>query len=718
MASAQALVLAPLVVPNTDLEGTNADAVWNVTAADLVGYLGLAAPGQSNTDFYSFTGQAGTLINFQAMSVVLTRAAGPFDAYLAIYNSEGQVIASNDDSFQDPDSTIIDFTLPYSGTYYAMVTSSPKSVALHEPLTGDYELLIYTFGTGSSRSLSALDIETPTPQSSSLGDSIYAGSADDTMIAGAGDDTIAGAQPQDLIIFGSGTVTQLARAPYLNVVATAAQTVVSEGEPITFTGSYLDPDDADAHTYAWVVTAPTGQTVATGTGASFTFSPGDAGTYDVTYTVSDRNNGSGSADVQITSNAIEPTLTSPTTTQNAVEGNSTPFDLGSLDASGTGPFTVTVRWGDGQSSTFSPSGSGDLTYAHAYSREGSYTISETVANTADGTSAATTFPEPVVVVDQPVVLTAVPVSATIGVATGPVLVATFVDPEGADPVSAYSASVVWGDPNISPGTISYDSTSGVFSVYASLSFDQAGPESITVTISHGNASASTTIAAASVSRAVSSIVLAAPASVVYGQSATFTATVTGYGTPTGSVTFYAGEINSADQLGTATLSVAGSHDQASVSVSNLAASNSPYTIIAVYNDDTNNLGSTSNSVSQIVTPALLTITAKSATKVYGQTVTFASTAFTETGLMNNDSVTGVTLTSAGAAAGGDRRWLALCDRGKFCSRLRTRQLHDRLRERRDGRHTRIANHHRQEPDQSLWPDRHPRRHRLHRNRPG
>ena len=160
IASAQALALAPLVVPTTDLEGALADTVWNVTAADVVGYLGLDGSGQSNTDFYSFTGQAGALINFQVMSVALTRAIGPFDTYLVIYNAQGQVIASNDDSFQDPDSTIIDFTLPYTGTYYAMVTSSPRSTALHEPLTGDYELLIYTFGTVSTASIGALDIQT------------------------------------------------------------------------------------------------------------------------------------------------------------------------------------------------------------------------------------------------------------------------------------------------------------------------------------------------------------------------------------------------------------------------------------------------------------------------------------------------------------------------------------------------------------------------------
>ena len=63
-------------MPDTDLEGVDADKVFNVTAADVVGYLG-ETNGASNTDFYSFTAQAGTLINFQLMSAVLTRSVAP-----------------------------------------------------------------------------------------------------------------------------------------------------------------------------------------------------------------------------------------------------------------------------------------------------------------------------------------------------------------------------------------------------------------------------------------------------------------------------------------------------------------------------------------------------------------------------------------------------------------------------------------------------------------
>ena len=128
------------------------------------------------------------------MSVALTRSVaaegtpateynhGPFNTYLVIYNSSGQVIEYNDDSFQDTDSSIIDLTLPYTGTYYAMVTSSPNSVPLSQPLTGDYELFMYTFAAGTSAANS--------PTTPGLGDTIYAGSGDDTIVAGSADDMI------------------------------------------------------------------------------------------------------------------------------------------------------------------------------------------------------------------------------------------------------------------------------------------------------------------------------------------------------------------------------------------------------------------------------------------------------------------------------------------------------------------------------------------------
>lgn len=57
-----------------------------------------------------------------------------------------------------------------------------------------------------------------------------------------------------------------------------------------------------------------------------------------------------------------------------------------------------------------------------------------------------------------------------------------------------------------------------------------------------------------------------------------------------------------------------------------------------------------NNTTGVINAAAMTITAKNQTKVYGSAFTFAGTEFNVTGLLTGDSVTSVTLTSAGSAA--------------------------------------------------------------------
>jgi hypothetical protein len=497
MADAQQLVLAPLVVPDTDLEGVNADQVFDVTAADVVGLMGAASSGNSERDYYSFTAQAGTLISLQAMSVVLNRPQGAFDTTLTVYDSAGNVIAYNDDSFQDTDSTIIDLTLPTTGTYYVEVTpySAPGEPSRQ---TGAYELFMDTFAT---------DEDPP------AGDTMYAGSGTDTLIGGAADDTIAAHLPKDTIVYGSGTVTVLSSAPYLNVSA-GPNLIVDEGDSVTLTGSFIDPFGNATHSYDWHAVASNGQMIADGTGPSFTFSPGNAAIYTVNYTASDPNGGTGSAVVQITALAIAPVLTAPTTTQNVFAGVSTSINLGTLAVKGLGSWTDTVEWGDGQSLTFSPTGAGPLSLAHTYATAGSFTISEFVSE-HDGDSTTANFPITV---------------------TAPFTTTT-----------------------LSPST----------------------------------------------------------ASDVYGQSLTFSATVTGQGTPTGAVAFYAGPVTAADQIGAGTLTLESGLDVATFNTPTLPVSGSPYEITAVYSGDDIDEGSTSNAATLTIEPAPLSITAQNQTKVFG-----------------------------------------------------------------------------------------------------
>ncbi|MGA2500203.1 MAG: MBG domain-containing protein, partial [Tepidisphaeraceae bacterium] len=70
-----------------------------------------------------------------------------------------------------------------------------------------------------------------------------------------------------------------------------------------------------------------------------------------------------------------------------------------------------------------------------------------------------------------------------------------------------------------------------------------------------------------------------------------------------------------------------------------------------FTDSTGNYNNASGIVSDVISPAPLTVTANDASKIYGTTRVFTGTEFSTKGLITGDTVTSVTLNSSGAAAG-------------------------------------------------------------------
>ncbi|HEY3856986.1 MAG TPA: MBG domain-containing protein [Verrucomicrobiae bacterium] len=124
------------------------------------------------------------------------------------------------------------------------------------------------------------------------------------------------------------------------------------------------------------------------------------------------------------------------------------------------------------------------------------------------------------------------------------------------------------------------------------------------------------------------------------RSKTYGQTVTFLGTEFTTI----GLLNS-DSIGGVTLSSSGAAATAVVS-------GSPYAIVpsAATGTGLGNYTISYNNGTLTINPATLSITANSRSKTYGQTVTFAGTEFTTTGLLNSDSVGAVTLSSSGTAA--------------------------------------------------------------------
>ena len=295
------------------------------------------------------------------------------------------------------------------------------------------------------------------------------------------------------MLYGSGSVALLDKAPYLNVTAGPNQTV-NEGDSVTLNGTFVDPDDTDTQSFDWHVVASNGQMIADGTGPAFTFTPGDAGVYTVTYTVSDPSGGKAAAVVEITADPVAPVLTAPAGSQNAVTGQSELLDLGTLAVKGDGPWTVTVLWGDGRSSIFSPAGSGPLALAHAYSQAGMYTISETVAE-FDGDSTSITFANPVVVVDQMLSITSLgavsPNPRNTPVASIDV---TFNEPIDPNTISSLDLSLTHGGPNLINSSVTVSLISGSTYQIGGLAALSASGGSYELTVNasgiedqHGNA---------------------------------------------------------------------------------------------------------------------------------------------------------------------------------------------------------------------------------------
>ncbi len=128
------------------------------------------------------------------------------------------------------------------------------------------------------------------------------------------------------------------------------------------------------------------------------------------------------------------------------------------------------------------------------------------------------------------------------------------------------------------------------------------------------------------SATTTTLVSSAPGGAIQGATVTFTATVTTLGTnpPTGTVNFNDGN----NQIGSGTLSTVGTAQVATFSTTTLAIGT--HSITAIYAGDTNNAGSTSTPVSQVITAVTTTttLTSSNLSPAYGAAVTLTATVAT------------------------------------------------------------------------------------------
>jgi hypothetical protein len=140
-------------------------------------------------------------------------------------------------------------------------------------------------------------------------------------------------------------------------------------------------------------------------------------------------------------------------------------------------FQALIDWGDGTSSAGAISYSAGVftvTGSHTYADAGSFTVTTTVL---DEGGASTTFTS-TATLSGSVTAAAQPVTATQGVATGLVPVATFT----ATDHGPFTASIDWGDGHQSTGVVSVNDTGG-YTVTGTNTYALAGAFPVTVRLS-------------------------------------------------------------------------------------------------------------------------------------------------------------------------------------------------------------------------------------------
>ncbi len=316
-------------------------------------------------------------------------------------------------------------------------------------------------------------------------------------------------------VLSSATIANPAVVPTGGFAFTAAKGVNSPSQTVaTFTDpGGPEPVGAYVATIDWGDGGPTSVGLVTNNSNVYTVSGSHqyaaTGTFTITVTIAHTTNSVAAPNASTTSTA---TVMLPPVTMtggfpfNAAEG--TPSSSQTVarftDPSGAvaaSNYVANIDWGDGTSSfglitLAQASGIFTVSSGHTYTEEGSYTIHTTISRTgaldASTNSTAT-------VLDVPVSPTGgFIVNAFRGVQSASQTVATFTDPAGAEGLGEYAATINWGDGRTSPGAITFNAGSQVFTVKGDHLYNAEGLFTISVTIQHGTAQNRSAISSANV----------------------------------------------------------------------------------------------------------------------------------------------------------------------------------------------------------------------------
>jgi hypothetical protein len=288
---------------------------------------------------------------------------------------------------------------------------------------------------------------------------------------------------------GVGTVSQtisvLNVAPAPTILDAPASPV--EGTAISLTSSATDPGADTFSGYAWSV-KKNGSAYASGSGASFSFTPDDNGAYEVSLSVTDEDGGVGTTSQTITVTNAAPVLSNVTVSPGtANEGSSVTLSVSISDASSADAFHMDIDWGDGSplDNVYLAPGTTSFSQSHTYADDDptgtasdSYVIGLTIYDDDGGTGTGSAS----VVVNNlaPSLTISTPESGALYMLNAAVdLSAALMD---ASTLDTLTCSVNWGDGFTETGTLAagvctashvYTAT-GVYTIQVTGSDDDTG----------------------------------------------------------------------------------------------------------------------------------------------------------------------------------------------------------------------------------------------------
>jgi len=446
----------------------------------------------------------------------------------------------------------------------------------------------------------------------------------------------------------------------------------SPGIPVSLSSTFTDPAfpvGGLAETYTatinWgdgttgpgsVRTTPGGPGVPTSGTITGTHTYATHGDYAATVTVFDSLGPQGSATLSVLDTPPAVTAGSDQTVNQgspvvvAATFNDPGFEAGATAAS----YPATIEWGDGTSSsgtvTVTPGGPGKSTTgtvsgSHIYADQGNYTVTVVVADDGGGAGQGSFT---ATVSDVGPTLSAIPNG--VYVSGQPLIIQdSFTEPGIAD---QDTVTVDWGNGTTSTldDASTYTNAQGVVlpnideptasspgNITFGLLYNDNNPHTITVTITDKDGlSDSVTATFVPETTTTTTVTSSTPGDTsVYGQSVTFTATVTVAtgGPPTGSVEFYDG---STDLGPGSALSGSGSTATSTFTISTLTATN--HVITATYVPaDTTDYTTASATVTINVAPATLTVTTILPTSDIGHGDTVPTPTASFSGFVNGDT---------------------------------------------------------------------------------